>query len=415
MQRKLPLILVIFLTISTMVLSGGMIASASPALFSASSPENPVTHTGLETGQNSTWWIHIDPRPEITNTSIRISGTTNLPEGTSLNPVICLSSRNAANDTFGHIYRCIWENTATVMTVNGTGVWSMTADTYVPEPSDEDRVIPDWYTVKVYDFPDDVYTTLIVPASLPSLTEPEGSYWVQLDPVGNQTLEEPFALNGTTSLPEGYTLVSEVYSGTYSSQRAVSDDYYRPVLADFITVGLDSDGNHVFSVPVNFSGHREIDGKMLKSGEFFTEVHAINTNSTVSDNRIFNISSTAPLIHIDPIQEPVRGTNITITGTTSLSPGQQVNFYLATELHPCPTYSTPPDYDTESICGGSSCSWVSIYQPVTIETGPDNSGVWKFETGTSNWCLHEHYFVSVTYGEDEIISKDSAYFNIRAS
>jgi hypothetical protein len=47
-----------------------------------------------------------------------------------------------------------------------------------------------------------------------------------------------------------------------------------------------------------------------------------------------------------------------------------------------------------------------------VQQGPGNSGVWKFETVTANWCLNEQYFIRVTTGESETGSRGFAYFNI---
>jgi len=415
MRGKLIPILVVFLGISIIILTGNPGASAFPAPISADSLNNPGSQTDQNNGQNSTWWIHIDPEPTITNTSIRISGTTNLPGETALSPEIFLLSRTSANDTFGKgYYWRSWEENVQVTTANDTGIWSATTGIYDPWDPEESRIKPDGYLVRLYEVPHDIYTTLIVPAILPVLTEPEGSYWVHLEPLVNQPLEEAFVLKGTTNLPEGYPLVSEIYPGIHSPEHLGSSFNYCPILSNYPTVGQNSDGERGFSIPVNFSGQRNTEGRLLRPGEYFAEVHAINTNSTVSDSMSFNLSSSAPWIHIDPIKEPARGTNLTISGTTSLSPGEQVYFYLTTASHPCPASRTPPDHDTEWTCGGSSCSGVDVSRNITVETGTDNSSVWSYETGTSNWCLNEQYFVKVSYGKDESISEDYAYFHVRA-
>ena len=405
MRVKHLLILVEILMISIIFLPGCLSTAAVPDQPHHDFQVHPVSQVSA---QNGTWYMHIDPHPEISNTSLTLSGTTNIPG--RISPLILLSSRKP-DGTYGDPYGTI-SGSLPVTLVDGVGAWSTTYDTAWPG---EIPVMADRYVIHVYDPEKNVYATVVVPSSLPSLPEPESSYWIRLNAVENGSLEEPFTLNGTTNLPEGYVLLVEVYPGAFSAQRFGYGDSYKPVSEDFVTVTKGRDGNHGFSVTANLSGKHDSMGRLLAQGQYFAEVHAINANSTVFDSLTFNLSKNAPWIHIDPIQEPVRGTNLTISGTTSLSPGQTLYLSIDTLIHPCPTYIPKPGDNTESICGGSSCRGVSLREPVMVQSDSGNTSVWKYETGTDNWCLNERYTVKVRVEALGSESEDSAYFNLRTS
>lgn len=332
MREKLIVILTISVVISLIVLSGCLDSSAStsPDLTGAEHTDNLIAQPGK--GQTNPAWIHIDPLPDITSPQIRIFGTTNLPDGTQLTPRILLTFPNGSNGTSGDNYKEI-RGTLNVHTIDGVGVWSMTTDLAVPL---QERVMSDRCIVHVSAVPENVYATSVAPPALPLLAKPEDSYHVRLHPVENGSLEMPFAINGTTNLPEGYILVAEIYSAVFSEQRFGSVEDYQPVFKDFVTVVNTGTGNGSFSVSVNLSG------KPLKPGDFFVEVHAINMNSTVSDSRVISLSGKKPMITIAPIGGGTsQNSHHRIHGTINLRQGEQIYVHLTQVPHPCPRYFSP--------------------------------------------------------------------------
>ena len=76
-------------------------------------------------------------------------------------------------------------------------------------------------------------------------------------------------------------------------------------------------------------------------------------------------------------------TDLSVTGTTSLQPGQKVYVQLGIASHPCPVpMGKPLDHDTQWTCGGSSCSVAGLNQPVIAQQGPGNySGPYMIDSG----------------------------------
>lgn len=410
MREKIILIITLSVVISLIVLSGCLDSSPSksPAPGGSEPADNLIAQSGAE--QTSLAWIHIDPLHDITRSRIRISGTTNLPDGTQLTPRILLTFPHSINGTSGDNYKEI-RRSLTVHTVDGVGVWSMTTDLDVPL---QGQVIPDRCIVHVIAVPENVYATSVVPPAVPSLAKTEDSYHVRMSPLENGSLEMPFAINGTTNLPEGYILVAEIYSAVFSEQRFGSVENYQPVFMDFVTVVNPGTGNGSFSVPVNLSGKSGPKGLPLKAGDFFVEVHAINLNSTVSDSRVISLSGKKPMITIAAIGGGAsQNSNLWIHGNINLRKGEKIYVHLTQVPHHCPRYFSPPDHDTQSRCGGSTCTDVDIRQTLVVQGGPENeSNWWIFGTETTNWCMNEQYMIRVTAGESDRESEEIAYFHL---
>lgn len=413
MREKFILILTISSVIFLIFLSGCLDSSASksPDLAVAEPADNLIAQPGKE--QTSPAWIHIDPLPDISSSPIRISGTTNLPDGTQLTSRILLTSCNGINGSFCENYGEI-SGSVKVHTIEGVGVWSMTSDMGVPL---QERVMPDRCIVHVSAVPENVYATSVAPPALPLLAKPEDSYHVLLSPLENGSLEMPFAINGITNLPEGYILVAEIYSAVFSEQRFGSVEDYQPVFMDFVTVVNTGTGNGSFSVPVNLSGKSDPKGLPLKPGDYFVEVHAINMNSTVSDSRVISLSGKKPRITIDPIGGGAsQNSHLWIHGKTNLRNGEKIYVHLTQVPHPCPRYFSTPEHDTQSRCGGSTCTDVDISQPLVVQGGPGGgNNWWIFGTETTNWCMNEQYIIRVTTGENDRGSEEIAYFNLHGS
>jgi hypothetical protein len=105
-----------------------------------------------------------------------------------------------------------------------------------------------------------------------------------------------------------------VYPGIHPEERSGPAYDYDPIVQEFVTVGKNSDGPRVFSVTVNLSGHTDQNGNPLNPGDYVAEIHAVNMNSAISDSQVISLSEEDLLIHIDPIEGPAKGTNLTVHG-----------------------------------------------------------------------------------------------------
>jgi hypothetical protein len=407
MDRRHMAILIVSLMIPLILLSGCVQVPVATGPVATESLHDTVSSQDRDTGQNTHWWISVDPLPNISGSrNLRISGASNLPEGTELNYHVLLASRNGANGTFGSNYGDFSGSTDVSM-VPGSGAWSIAID-LDPSMPGRDSIAAEQCIVHVSAIRQNAYATSVAPVSQPPLENIP--YQIRLIAPRDANLHHPFMLNGATNLPAGTLLAAEIYPGVFSADRDGPVFRYEPLLQEFVTVGVTGEGR--FSVPVNLTGLTGQDGSPLSSGEYFAEIHDVNTNSTLSDTLVFFVSRKKPEIHIDPINEPVKGGNLTITGTTSLNPGENVSVVFGTMVHPCPTSRTTPDYDTQSICGGSSCSSFRSVVTVVVQPGTDTKNIWKYEIGTSNWCLKEQYFVQATAGKDGSGSEASATFSL---
>lgn len=235
-------------------------------------------------------------------------------------------------------------------------------------------------------------------------------YWIHLDPAGNHTLEENFTITGSTNLPAGYPVMAEIFPGWYSFEKFKDEEYYESLIKEIISTSPSGDGNTTFSLTVNLSGHHTWNNIPLRPGDYWIEAHAVNMNSTVSDTAPVTLSTDSPWILIDPIPEPVRGTNMTLSGTTNLPEGKDLFLSLNTHrMVPCGRYG---DSDPETICGGCTCSYVSISRSVPIQNATNSIRSWKYNVSTENWCLHESYKVQVSAGEQKDAAEDQSFFNI---
>ena len=206
-------------------------------------------------------------------------------------------------------------------------------------------------TVEVKAVKKGVYTTAVSPSPFPQVSDPDTPYWIRISPGGTHDLNENFTLTGQTNLPAGYPLVMEIYPGVFSLDKFSFDVDYDPMVREIIPVRLDDDGISVFSLPVNLTERSAQTGRELTLGSYFTEVHAVNMNSTVSDQGIFQATTTGPWVAIDPFPEPVQGTNLTISGRTNLSAGSNVVVSIDTLMHPCFKCSSPESNPGSYCCG----------------------------------------------------------------
>ena len=403
--RKPLLIGAIILTV--VILVSCTPGSAFPSAMLPTSSADTISQPG--TGARDTespLWIAIDPIPVIeANESFRISGTTNIQQDEGLNIHINLvfsspEARASGRTSYNmYAYYPVWRQ-------DGRNIWEV--------DNDPQQYKPDQCTVHVTAVKHGVYTTAVYPSRFPQVSEPDTPYRIHLNPTGSHTLNDSFTISGSTNLPKGYPLMIEVYPGVFTPEDFGSDVDYDPLLQEMIEVRQSDDGSTFFSLPVNLTGYTRQNGRPLAPGDYFAEVHAINMNSTVSDSLIFTMSTDTPWIRIDPFDEPVQGTNLSLSGTTNLPAGNDVFINIATLMHPCPTYSIPPDHDTGSYCGGNKCSIVNIFQSLPTQNTTEGTRSWEFEVSTENWCKSESYYVRVSTADQEGAGEDHKYFRIRS-
>lgn len=143
----------------------------------------------------------------------------------------------------------------------------------------------------------------------------------------------------------------------------------------------------------------------------FIEVHAVNMASGVSDKAVFEATTNGPWIRIDPIQEPVMGENLTITGTTNLDEGSVIFLNLGVMIHPC-FWCSDPDSAPGSYCCRKCTMGFFSGDVLVMDTG-GATRLWRFETPTTNWCTSETYYLTAGAEAGGESTQEDKYFHIR--
>jgi len=287
--------------------------------------------------------------------------------------------------------------------VNDKKVWYETIDPL--------EFTPDTCSVDLKVVQYGLYATAVWPSDFPQGSVDDSSSWIRLDPTGSPDLNDYFFVNGTTNLPQGYPLIMEIYPQEFNWENYWQYVEYQPILRKELSVRKGDDGRNFFFQPVNLTEAAARSGLRVSPGTMYIEVHAINTNSSVSDSAVFRATTRAPWVKIDPITEPARGTNLTITGTTNLSAGSNIPLQIEVMMHPCFKCSNPASAPGSSCCGKCTTGWFSGTVQAKDTERAERS--WKLEVPTENWCWSETYYVSASAGGEEDALQDEKYFHIR--
>jgi len=382
----------------------------SCGLASANTTIVPVQVQGIEGDQTvnrttpSSYWISIDRLPAmIANKSATISGTGNIPaNGEYVIVHLHLSSSNPDTMAAGHNVSEV-DGLLFMSEQDGKKSWSLTSN---PPQFTPDTCLVD---VKVCQY--GVFATATGPSAFPQGSINESSSWIHLDPPGVQDISTPFFVNGTTNLPVGYPLILEIYPRVYNKQNYRHDIDFRPIIRETLPVLPGNNGSNSFFLPVNLTDRSLQDGRALSPGTYFMEVHAVNMDSTVSDQGVFGATTSGPWIVIDPFLEPVKGTNLTISGRTNLSAGSPISVTVVSPMHPCFNCRNPDSYPGSICCGKCTLGYVSETVPAENLNAEERS--WKIEVPTTNWCTSEIYEVLASSGPEDHAPGDYRYLSIR--
>lgn len=401
--NKTIIILVIFLGV--VILAGCMTPSASHDTGSKISAQDAQSSLGSQGNDpKKSYWITIDPIPDISpGKDFTISGLTNLETKEGL--IVRVIQSPLRTNISGCRRSAELGASLVIFGTSDPKVWS----TGVEAPP----CAPDQYTVHASAVQRGIYTTAMYPFPFHGTLDNNTMFWIRLNPLGKHSLNSTFTLSGFTNLPIGYPIEVEIFPGLYTPEDFESDVDYHPIVQDTISVVPSAYGSRTFSLPVNVTADNSLSRIPLNPGEYFTEVHAVNMNSSVSDNAVFLMITDSPWVVIDPIAVPAAGTNLTISGTTNLPPGDHVTIDISTIVHPCPGPRSFLSFlDTRSACGGN-CKRVGIHQTTPILGSPGEANSWKYEVTTDNWCKKERYIVRVSTNEQIGSGAAHKYFGIR--
>ena len=409
MNQLSKTIVILFIFLCVITLAGCTVPSVSEDTGSKISAQNAQSSFGSQgNAPKKTYWITIDPLPIITpGKDFTVSGLTNLEtkEGMIVRVIQSASSANVSG--------CLRSGKlGASLVVFGTSdpkVWSTDVDA--------PPCAPDQYTVHASAVQRGVYSTAMYPFHYHGAMDNNITFWIRLNPLVKHSLNSNFTISGSTNLPVGYPIEVEIFPGVYTPEDFGSDVDYHPLIKNIISVIPSADGSRIFSMPVNLTADNSLSAILLNPGEYFTEVHAINMNSSVSDNTIFLVTMDSPWVSIDPIDEPAEGANLTISGTTNLPPGDHVTIEISTVVHPCrpAPQSLLSFLDTGSSCGGSTCKLVDLHQTAQVKGASSGENLWKIEVTTENWCKDEKYIIRASTNDQIGSGNTHKYFGIRSA
>lgn len=382
-------------------ISCGTVAAYPSPFLSAGVPA--LAGQNLFTRGPADYWMSVDPLPLMNaHEGFTISGKGYIPDDEYINLHIHLSSSNPADGASGHNSSEL-SSLFPMRSAYDHGNWSQTIEPLDFKP---DQVLVE---IKVVQF--GVYTTTLWPSEYQGGQVNESASWIRLDAPGPRDMNTEFSLSGNTNLPAGYPLIVEVYPREFTRENYWQYVDYRPILREKTAVRQDADGRSYFTLPVNLTNAAEQRGIAISPGAMYTEVHAVNMASGVSDQTVFEATTRGPWIRIDPIQEPVMGENITITGTTNIEEGGVISLNLGVMIHPCFWCSNPESAPGSICCRKCTMGGFSGDIPVTGTGGATRS--WRFETPTTNWCTSETYYLTAGAEAEGQNTMEERYFHIR--
>lgn len=392
----------VIMVIALLFISCGIVSAIPSPLLSAGIPalesQGPFTSAGP-----AQYWLSIDPLPLMkAHEGFTISGKGTIPDQEYINLHIHLSSSEPSAVTAGHNSSDI-SSLFFMRDAYDHGSWSQTI-----EPLE---FTPDQCLVEIKVVQLGVYTTTLWPSDYPGGLVNESASWIRLDAPGPRDMDNGFLMSGTTSLPPGSPLIVEIYPREFKKENYWQYVDYRPILREKISVQQDADGGQYFALPVNLTGAAEQSGMTISPGTMYIEVHAVNMASSVSDQAVFEATTRSPWITIDPIQEPVQGEKLTITGTTNLPEGSAISLNLGVMIHPCFRCGNPDAAPGSYCCGKCTTGDFSGNVPVTDTGGAVRS--WKYETPTANWCTSETYYITAGADVEGKSTQENKYFHIR--
>ncbi|MDV0443320.1 hypothetical protein [Methanorbis rubei] len=315
----------------------------------------------------SPWWITFDP---IYDQSIEeplvLSGATNLAAGTTLDVVI----KSASLLVTGTDYPKAFVGTAVVQKGDaGINFWSSSAEIQ-PKYADQYEVtVTDAETkARVFDY-----------VNLDSFAgAPLDEYWITMNEVRTSGANESYVISGSTTVPLGTTVVVDLYRIDTTVSTVPDDVSSLPKTDSISTIVLKGENGVNHWVAVSSLRSEDLLKKNIRSiavayPREFSQVSPVSRM----------VQSTGDWTTVDQVPGGVIGDLITISGKTSLAPGEWITF----EVYEVPWAAKPDQKPKEPV----------FSKEVMIGKG----SLWSVELDTSNLRI----------GKYTIVADDASYLS----
>ena len=209
----------------------------------------------------------------------------------------------------------------------------------------------------------------------------------QINPVKDFQTNDNFDITGSTLLnisgETGYP------TGTVFTLVIIQTDKYRRFVDTNVTVVKNSSESNSFFFTYDMKGN--------PPGHYYVTLSKEWSNFGIVN---FNITSPTPYymwVKTDPVGNITNGKGTTISGTTDMPVDSLVLIESGMREHTCPFYGPPQTPNPHSYCSGG-CANNFARQTTKVIRGVGGVNTWKTRINitTSEWCLNEHYFISVS-------------------
>ncbi len=213
--------------------------------------------------------------------------------------------------------------------------------------------------------------------------------FISVDPVGDKNVGDLFTITGKTSFPAGTEIIIEVYPAVFEAETGRSGSGEFTGATGTVTIVNGTDGTNTWAWP--------LDTKTFKPMEYLVSVSSVQGDLSKGDYTKGDISGATkftlhqgpataaqePFIRVDPVNEKKTGDKFSVTGTTNLPAGTeiQVEVYAAS-------------FETESGRTGSG-EFSGAVGMVEVTRGTGDTNIWSADIDLSTF-LPKEYLVNAS-------------------